>query len=310
MMAPQPSAPGLPPALQALLQRRGAAELLLLLATAIWGLAYLITRGATRDAAPLIVIATRFFVASATVRLLARPDLRGLTRHELAGGAVIGMVMVGGYVSQAVAMHHIAPGRTAFINALYVPLVPLVQFALQRLRPAQRRQEFGPFVWLALALSVGGLWLMAGPANMGGAGGGFGLGEAWALFGAAAIAGEVMLVARFAPRSDPRRLAVVQCLAMACYCTLIALITGTPWPGLHAAWLLPAVGLGCTSAFLQIAANWAMRRLTATRATFIYASEPVWAAGFGAIAGERMGGLELAGAALILLSLVLPKGKA
>lgn len=286
------------------LARRGAAELILLLATGVWGLAYLIMRDAIQSASPLIILATRFGVATAVVRLITRPNLAALTRHEAAGGAMIGAVMVGGYAFQGYAMMHIPPGRTAFINALYVPLVPLVQLAAARLGLLPRR-EAGLFLWLALGFSFSGLWLMAGPAAGTGS---FGPGEIWALAGALAIVSEVMSVAYFAPGSDPRRLAVGQCAAMSLYCASLALLTGTPWPGFHASWLAPAIGLGCASAFLQIAANWAMRRLSATRATFIYATEPVWAAAFGAIAGERMSGPELLGATCILIALVLPKG--
>ncbi len=276
-------------------------EATLLLATMIWGLAYLVTRGAVRSGPPLLVVGVRFAVAALVVSLLARPDWGNFSRRELRGGALIALAMVCGYVSQAVAMMFIGSGRTAFINALYVPMVPLLQVALAK---PGRRPWPGALAWLAVGISLAGLALMAGPS----AGGGFGVGEAWAVFGAGAIAAEILLVAHFAPGVDARRLAAMQCVCVAAMCLGLAYLRGdAPFAHGHA-WLAPAVALGCASAFLQVSVNWAMRAVPASRATLIYASEPVWAGGFGAITGERMGLPAMLGAGLILVSLIMPRG--
>ena len=51
--------------------------------------------------------------------------------------------------------------------------------------------------------------------------------------------------------------------------------------------------------------NWAQRSVSPTRATLIYAGEPVWAGVVGRIAGERLPGLALLGGALIVLGVVV-----
>lgn len=55
--------------------------------------------------------------------------------------------------------------------------------------------------------------------------------------------------------------------------------------------------------------NWAQRSVSPTRATVIYAGEPVWAGIVGRIAGERLPGAALLGAALIVLGVLVSELK-
>lgn len=57
------------------------------------------------------------------------------------------------------------------------------------------------------------------------------------------------------------------------------------WAGIL---LLSAMGLGAASALIQVTMNWPQRSVSPTRATVIYAGEPVWAGVVGRIAGERL----------------------
>ena len=214
---------------------------------------------------------------------------------ELRGAGAIGLAMLAGYALQATGLETLTAGRSAFISALYVPLVPMLQILVLRRLP-------GGLVWLSAALATAGMMLMA--RHAGGAPIGLGRGEAYALGGACAIAAEITLVAVFAPLADPRRLAVLQCAFVGATALLLTLATGQHFPAIGL-WLPCAIGLGLLSAYLQITTNWAMRTIPATRATLIFAMEPVWASIFGAAAGERMGPSAVAGAGLILAALVV-----
>jgi len=157
-------------------------------------------------------------------------------------------------------------------------------------------------VWLGVALACAGLFLMtgagAGPVAPG-------RGEALALAGAFAIAIEITLVGRFATRVDPRRLAIIECLTLVAGALALCGLGGVALPAAGLRWVGFAIGLGFASAALQLASNWAMRAVPPARAILIYASEPVWAAGFGALAGETMGPAAMLGGALILAALVV-----
>ncbi|WP_258348782.1 DMT family transporter [Saccharopolyspora gregorii] len=74
-------------------------------------------------------------------------------------------------------------------------------------------------------------------------------------------------------------------------------------------WLVAALGLGAASCLIQIAMNWAQREVPPTRATIIYAGEPVWGGIFGRLAGDRLPGLALVGAALIIIGTLVSELK-
>ncbi|MNC41471.1 EamA-like transporter family protein [compost metagenome] len=63
------------------------------------------------------------------------------------------------------------------------------------------------------------------------------------------------------------------------------------------------------SAVIQVAMNWAQKSVSPTRATLIYAGEPVWAGIVGRIAGERLPGVALLGGLLIVIAVVVSELK-
>ena len=69
------------------------------------------------------------------------------------------------------------------------------------------------------------------------------------------------------------------------------------------------MGLGLTSAVIQVAMNWAQQSVSPTRATLIYAGEPVWAGVIGRIAGERFPPIAMVGAALIVAAVIVSEMK-
>ncbi|PDH65997.1 MAG: hypothetical protein CNE89_10460 [Sphingomonadaceae bacterium MED-G03] len=69
--------------------------------------------------------------------------------------------------------------------------------------------------------------------------------------------------------------------------------------------LLSACGLGAMTALIQFVMNWAQRTVSPTRATLIYAGEPVWAGVFGRIAGERLPPAALLGGLLVVAAVIV-----
>ncbi len=278
-----------------LLKHRFAPRLLLAAATLVWGGSFLVTRTAVQVVPPLLFVGLRFATASVLVAIATRPRMIRLTRTELRAGSRIALVMFAGYGLQATGMHMgVTSGRAAFLSALYVPVVPLLQLLFLKRQPK-------PTTWVGLSLALAGLLLLAGPFGREKAG----LAELLVLGGALSVALEILLIGHFAARVDPRRLAVVECALLAVLCLGGTWVSGAAWPALRPGWVLSALALGLASAGLQISVNWAQRYVPPAQATLLYTLEPVWAALFGALAGERMGPLGLAGAGLILASLAV-----
>lgn len=263
--------------------------------TMLWGTTFLIVHTAMRHSGPLFFVGLRFVTAGLISALVFRRALAGLTLRELRAGMVIGLSIFLGYGLQTAGLQTISSSKSAFITALYVPMVPLLQWLVMRKPPHAMS-------WVGIALAFAGLVLLAGPE----AGGmGLGLGELLTLLSAVAIAAEILLISRYAGRVDLRRVTAVQLLAAGLLSLLAMPVAGEAVPAFSWVWLAAAVGLGSASALIQLAMNWAQQSVSPTRATIIYAGEPVWGGVVGRLAGDRLPAAALLGAGLILIGLVV-----
>ncbi|MGV6872871.1 DMT family transporter [Pseudochelatococcus sp. B33] len=270
-------------------------EIVLVLVTVVWGTTFLVVQHALTVTGPFFLVGLRFATAALLLGLGSARSMAGVTWLDLRAGGAIGVALMLGYSLQTVGLQTIPSSQSAFITALYVPFVPLLQLLVLRIMPR-------PMAWVGIALSFVGLMLLAGPE---GTSIRFEAGELWTLASAVAIAGEIILISAFAGRAHARRVTVVQ-LAVASALSFAAMIpAGESVPPFS--WLLVATacGLGFASALIQFAMNWAQRTVSPTRATLIYAGEPVWAGIFGRIAGERLGPLAILGGALIVAGVLV-----
>jgi hypothetical protein len=119
-----------------------------------------------------------------------------------------------GYSLQTWGLQTISSSKSAFITAMYVPLVPLLQWLCLGRLP-------GLMSCIGIVLAFIGLILLAGPENNLLA---LGPGEIITLIGAIAIAAEIILISAWAGKVDVKRVTVVQ-LATA---SLVAFATMVP----------------------------------------------------------------------------------
>ena len=274
-------------------------ELVLMLITMVWGGTFLAVHFAMTVSGPFFFVGARFATAALLLALITRKSLCALTWSECKAGTAIGVAISFGYGLQTWGMQTISSSQSAFITAMYVPLVPLLQWVFLKRLP-------GLMAWIGIVLAFTGLLLLAGPES------GtlvFSAGETATLLSTLAIAGEIILISASAGKVDVKRVTVVQ-LAVASLCSFIFMVpNGEAVPGYSSYLLLSAVGLGAASAIIQVTMNWAQRSVSPTRATVIYAGEPVWAGIVGRMAGERLPGVALAGGALIVAGVLISELK-
>ncbi len=270
-------------------------ELALIVVTMVWGTTFLIIHLAMRHSGPLFFVGIRFLIAGAITALLFRGSLGGLTRHEVKAGSVIGVAIFAGYWLQTYGLQTISSSQSAFLTALYVPMVPLLQWVILR-RPPHFMS------WLGVAFAFAGLVLLAGPQ----AGAiSLSIGEIATVTSALAIAAEIILISRYATSVDSRRVTVVQLLVAGALSLLLMPVAGEAVPAFSWVWLCAAVGLGLASAIIQLTMNWAQKSVSPTRATLIYAGEPVWGGVVGRLAGDRLPALALLGGAFIVIGVIV-----
>ena len=276
-------------------------EAILILITMFWGGTFLAVQYAVTMSDPFFFVGLRFATAAIAVALISLKTLRGLTLRELKAGVAIGVAIAMGYSLQTWGLQSISSSKSAFITAMYVPLVPLLQWLCLGRMP-------GLMSCIGIVLAFIGLILLAGPENnlLALA---LGPGEIITLVGAVAIAAEIILISAWAGKVDVKRVTVVQ-LATA---SLVAFATMVPAgesvPPMSTGLIVVALGLGIFSAIIQVTMNWAQRSVSPTRATVIYTGEPVWAGIFGRLAGERLPLLALVGAAFIIAGVLVSELK-
>ncbi len=274
-------------------------EAILILITMFWGGTFLAVQYAMTMSGPFFFVGLRFATAALAVGLLSLKSLRGLTWLEVKAGVAIGIAIAMGYSMQTWGLQTIPSSKSAFITAMYVPLVPLLQWICLGKMP-------GIMSWAGVGLAFMGLIFLPGPQ---GATLTLGAGEIITLISALAIAAEIIMISLWAGRVDIKRVTVVQ-LATASIVAFATMIpAGESVPPFSSGLAVIALGLGIFSAIIQVTMNWAQRSVSPTRATVIYTGEPVWAGIFGRIAGERLPLLALAGGALIVLGVLVSELK-
>lgn len=274
-------------------------EMALIAVTLLWGTTFLIVHKAMLYSGPLFFVGLRFLTAGILAAAIFRRQLRGLTRVEFAAGGVVGVTIFLGYALQTYGLQTINSSTSAFLNALYVPMVPILQWMLMR-RPPRA------MTWAGIGLAFTGLLLLAGPEALGI---GLGRGEIATMISAVAIAGEIILISLYAPKVDSMRVTVVQVVAAGLFSFAAMPLAGEAVPVFSWVWLTAAIGLGVASAVIQLTMNWAQKSVSPARATIIYASEPVWGGIVGRLAGDRLSGLALVGGALIVAGVVVSELK-
>lgn len=268
----------------------------LVLVCLVWGVSFTITKEILRLASPLIFMGLRFGLGS----LVLLGSLRGLSRHELTGGLVLGVLFWGGFAFQVSGLAETTPSRSAFITSLSTPLVPVVSFVVHRSLPRA-------YVMGGVALAGIGMYLLTLPDA---AGEGLNRGDILTLGCAVLFAGQIVAAGHFSRSAVPVRLLAVEMVTAAGLSFLLAPVIETPRltvSGTFLAALLFLTFSGLWTFYMQLRAQ---QVLSATHTALLFMLEPVFAALTSFIVlGERLSAIQWAGAALILVAMALPSLK-
>lgn len=277
-----------------------APQLALILITLIWGGSFITVQYGLKFASPMFFVGCRFAAAMLFVSLFSWKDLTAIQLKEIAAGAVIGLVIALGYGTQTIGLQSISSSESAFLTALYVPLVPILLWLFFRKTP-----QF--MTWCGTVLAFLGLVFLTGN--------GFGaiqlsFGQIITLLGSIAIAMEIILIGFFAGKVNVRRVTVIQLGFASIFAFCMMPLAGESWNPVFS-WPLVIIltGLGFASAAIQLVMNWAQRAVDPAQAAIIYSGEPVWAALIGRIAGERLPLLPILGGVLVVLGVIVSEWK-
>ena len=275
------------------LSARGG-DLALVVAAICFGTTFVVVQEAIKHVEPVPFLAVRFTVAALILWPLARR--RPSTPGEVRDGLMAGTALVIGYLLQTIGLQYTGSATSAFITYMLVVFVPVLGLVLLRRRPH-------PVTLLGIAVAVVGLVLLTDPGG-GTQAAGFGRGEVLTLGCAVAFAAHVVILGETAHRHDPIRLATVQVGLVGAVCVVPGLWLGGY--GLPASALVAAIAtalLATSIAFvLQVTGQ---RTVPPARAAVLLLLEPVFAGVLARVRGETLRPTQLAGAALILLAVIV-----
>ncbi|GAA1992509.1 DMT family transporter [Kitasatospora viridis] len=274
------------------------ADLPLLAVAVVWGSSFLAVKHLATAQTVLPVLVLRFALVLPLLGVLVGRRLRGLSRVEWTGGALLGLILGGIFLLETFGAVHTSATNAGLIISLNMLLTPLGESLLGRVRPSR------PFL-LAAGASLLGIALLTQ---------GSGLRAPCAgdllMLGAAVVRTGHMLVmgrTRALRGTDSGALTWVQLATAALVFALVTPFTGAPAPWRLAVGFGPAqwglllyLALFCTL-FAFAVQMWAVRATSPSRVSLLLGTEPLWAAVLGiALGGGRLTVAVLAGAGLVL----------
>lgn len=287
-----------------LARRRAKANAALLLASALWGFAFVAQRVGAEHVGPLTFSGVRFALGAlvllpviwwrSTTRNVSRERRRLAWRAVLFPGVLAGVLLTVAVNLQQVAMATVPAGNAAFITGLYMVFVPVIA--------AFRGHRSNAVTVIGVVSSVIGLYLIAVTDVFT-----IGLGEVLLILSAVIWALQILVIDRYGPKLSALRFAAAQFITCAVTSSVAAVFFDPqPFVGLDQAVIpllyggLLSVGVAFT---LQVVGQ---RDALATHAALIMAMESVFGALGGAlILHETMGVRGYLGAALMVAGMVV-----
>jgi drug/metabolite transporter (DMT)-like permease len=280
---------------------RVRADLLLLIASMIWGFAFVFQKGAMDVIGPYGFIAARAALAVLAllpfVWLEARRAARPVALPAMLPLALLaGACFFAGLALQQVGLITASVTNAGFLTTLYVVMTPLVAWIWHRSAPR-------PIVWCAVLLSFAGAWLLAGgPAQV------LVHGDVLIVISAVFWALQMVLTGALARHGRPILLMLLQFALMTLLGAVAAFIAGEHLSGgaLRAA-AAAIVYTGVLSGALTFTLlAWAMKYTSSAEAAVLTSTESLFSALAGALLlGEQLPLLGWLGAALMLGAVLL-----
>ncbi len=287
-------------------------SLLLLLAAAIWGFAFVaqsvgmdyvgpFTFNMTRNfIGGLVLIPCIFFLKKwngdeAELKNETSVPAKNADKMVWIGGICCGLCLALASSLQQLGIQYTTVGRAGFITACYIVLVPIFNLMFFK-------KKCSPLIWFSVILSVAGLYLLCMQGSFA-----VGKGEVLVMLCAAAFSVHILVIDHFAPFVDCVKMSCIQFFVCGIACAVPAFIVENPqMSNILQAWL-PILYAGALSSgvayTLQIVGQ---KNMNPTVASLLLSMESC----FSVLAGwlllqQKLSVKELSGCVLMFVAIVL-----
>ena len=298
--------------MEALMRRKAAWGLLVV--TFAWGATFIWMKQAMNAIQPEIeaygrtpVVATlvggRFLIAFIALFLISKEARSALSDQQLwKGGAILGGILLVGFITQMIGLDSITPSTSAFLTSLYVVFTALITTTLTG-------QKVTRTMILGVALATFGAGFIEGPPHLS-----WGAGEVLTVFCAFFFALHILFTQKITEEMSPIGVTSTSFLIVVIGSLVVAILTaGTSTTDAlllvtNNGVILPLLCLGLFgSLFALLLLNLLQRFLHPVQAAIIYALEPVWATIFALGLGMTSwtGWIAVGGGALLIGNLMV-----
>jgi len=293
------------------LSKKLRSELMLLTTALIWGTAFVAQRSGMDFVGPFTFNGIRFLVGAVVMipiiivmDKIAKNNLQAvpMTVEEKkkerkflwTGGFFCGLALLAGTGLQQMGLVYTSAGKTGFITALYIVIVPVIGIFLGR--------KVRMLLWLSVVLGVGGLYLLS--INEGFS---INIGDFLVFLCAFGFAAHILVVDHFSPKTNPIKLSAVQFFVCGSLSLVIMAFVEHPQLGyiLDAAFPILYTGIMscCVAYTFQVVAQ---RDVPPTVASLLLSMESVFAVIFGMLLlHEQLLPKEIIGCIVMFAAIIL-----
>ena len=280
-------------------------NLLLILASIIWGCAFVAQNVGMNYIGPWTFSTIRFLIAGFSLLAIIpildkkrthviRPKTKEEKQKLLLGSVLCGLALSIGSIVQQIAMLTVPVAKAGFLTTLYVLFVPIITLLFGKKIPLK--------VWIGIAMALFGLYLLSMAGNLA-----IGIGEIFLILAAFLFAIHIIIIGHFSTRVDPVRLSCGQ-LLIGGFATVIPMIvierpTIVSILAAYIPLLYTGIFSSCVAYTLQI---FAQKEANPTIAGMLLSLESVFAALAGyLILNQVLNTRELIGCVLIFIAIVI-----
>ena len=233
----------------------------------VWGAAFVLMKDAIEQQPYMDFLATRFTVAALAMILLRPFTSLRFESGDIKYGAVIGVVLAFGYITQTIGLELTTAATSGFLTGLYVVFTPLIAWLVMR-------QKISKKVGLGVVFSIFGLGIFSGAAQSVE----FQTGQIWLVVCAVLYAIHILMLGHFGKTRNSYRFAMLQIAFVAIVTWGFAIVDGYQPPPNFEVWfaILFTALLSTVLAFwIQ---TWAQTLIDPARVALLITSEVIFTA--------------------------------
>ncbi len=258
------------------MQKTRLAVLALLGVGFFWAAAFVLMKDAIQQQPYMDFLATRFTLAASAMAILRPRVALKFRAGDLKYGALIGIVLAFGYITQTIGLDMTTAATSGFLTGLYVILTPLIAWLVMKQKVATK-------VVIGAGLAMIGLAIFSGAASDVE----FQVGQLWLVLCAAFYAIHILMLGHFGQGRSSYRFAMIQIAFAALVTWGFALLDGYQAPPNAEVWFAVLFTALLSTVLAFWIQTWAQTLLEPSRVALLITSEVLFTAIIAVAVGQE-----------------------